>query len=122
MAKAAHDVVVIPFRPRTERGGKVVKSGKGGVGAIYLWKGCQSGGKRIHSSAELTFSQSPAYSGIRAGGACMKSGGVGPPKADKPRDTCLRAMHRQVQGQHKATYRTRGAGRSSHQDGILGSS
>ena len=29
MEKAAHDVVVVPFRPRTERGGKVVTSGEG---------------------------------------------------------------------------------------------
>ena len=58
----------------------------------------------------------------------MKSGGVGPPEADKFWDTCLPAMYRQVPGQHKATYRTRqqdggqapGAGRSSSQYGIFG--
>ena len=71
-------MVVIPFQLRIERGGKVVKSGeRGGAGAIYSCKGCQSGGKRLYSSAELTFSPSPAYCGIRAGGACVKSGGVG---------------------------------------------
>ena len=36
----------------------------------------------------------------------MKSGGVGPPEADKPWDTCLPAMYRKVQGQHKATRST----------------
>jgi hypothetical protein len=49
---------------------------KGGAGAIYWCKGCKSGGKREqHSYAELTFSQSPAYSEIRAGGPCVKSSG-----------------------------------------------
>ena len=36
MVKAAHDVVVIPFRPRIERGGKVVKSGELGGRVEFL--------------------------------------------------------------------------------------
>ena len=37
--------------------------------------------RRSMGDAELTFSQSVAYSGIRAGGPCVKSGGIGPPEA-----------------------------------------
>jgi len=32
MEKVAHDVVVVPFRPRTERGGKVMTGGGRGEG------------------------------------------------------------------------------------------
>jgi hypothetical protein len=55
--------------------GEALIFGEGRAGAVYSWKECKSGGRRVYSSAELSFSQIPAYSVIRAGCPCVKSGG-----------------------------------------------
>jgi hypothetical protein len=64
-----------PLGREQNEGARYCHMRKGGARAIYSWEECKSGGKREHSSAELIFPQSPAYSEIRAGGPCVKSSG-----------------------------------------------